>query len=212
MRSTLALLFLIPLKIAILLQIGVVFIFTLALTEIGIESVFSTIDDDFENYETKRIDVDKDEKYLPSASELNDYEAVSFTYLARSRTAPSYESIFLCLQYNNENYLLEKEKIILMHESVEEENVNFPTEQFIYNGYTFLVMYFKEDSMCCGIGFFAGYNDSENRIVYCFHERALCDFLVTDMDLDADTNFIEDWFIWKDIGQEDFDNVTFVRR
>ena len=171
---------------------------------------------DFNKYEEYREKVVYANECLPTVNDLLQYEAVQFAYRKTSYFAMlgfQSEGISLFLDYNQENYDLEKEYIENKFTFIEEPvggapYYQFPVISFTYKDYDFRIApkaYTDEEgkvSYLCKSFTMIGYNETLRSVAYLYFYDFDLDYLSEKSDSQEDINkrmpkLIEESFYWR---------------
>mgnify|MGYP006883116553 CR=1 FL=1 len=130
------------------------------------------VETDSSQYESYVEDVVNSSYLMPDLGDLGDYRKIKTTYYLSSSRA--YETISLIVEYEEEEYIKQKEIAVdglsFLTESKQNEKTGViyvmePT--FEYNGYTISVVNNEDFIYICNYGMF-GYNDETFELVYLY--------------------------------------------
>lgn len=170
----------------------IITIFVFSLASCAIENIFNRtdIDTNIENYETKRNEVISAKNYMPSLSELGEYENVSFGHKITNGFFKT-ETVSLFLEYSSESYLENKEQLLSKYQffdsAVVDYNGNFvmPVAEIDYGGYHFQIASNDKYSPCKSF-VMVGYDDVGCRLALCYFYDVELDYIA-----EADENPLE---------------------
>ncbi len=187
-----------------LLTFVIMTIFVFSLASCAIENFFTRIDVDtnIENYEAKRNEVISAKNYMPSLSELGEYESVSFGYKITEELIFENETVSLFLEYSSESYHENKEQLLSKYqffdEAVVDYNGNFvmPVSEIDYGEYHFQIASNDKYSPCKSF-VMVGYDDVGCRLALCYFYNIDLDYIAAsdESPLEKMQEFIEHYFV-----------------
>ena len=165
------------------------------------------IDNNIENYLSKRESVKFSEKFLPTLEDVGG-ERISYSYQKTDMAIFITETIALFAEYSPDSYASSKAQMLSSYEILQEPHISSdgdyltPPKTFLSKGYRFFTCinttdsYYESNSIL-----FIGYNDKTCRLAYCYFWDSDRDIMFSKDEYpdDAMTEIMDLYFDWNEM-------------